>query len=121
MSSKLRNAPSLIRSLPYSYGLLPNEQQAPRTETAPWQRWYGMARWKRLRLHQFVEDQYTCRMCGKLEPDPSKLVCDHVNAHRGNWEAFWRGPFQTLCKSPCHDKIKQKQEHARTMRGEFIG
>lgn len=77
---------------------------------APWHKWYKTARWEKLRQATFLRDRYTCKECGCLEGDTSKLVCDHVKPHRGN-EALFFDPLnlQTLCKS-CHDTVKRKQE-----------
>jgi len=72
---------------------------------------YNTAAWRRLRWFILVRDRFTCRMCGRLEPDTSKLVADHRQPHRGNDKLFWDpNNLQTLCKSPCHDKHKQAQE-----------
>lgn len=61
-----------------------------------------------------VRDQFTCRMCGRLEGDTSMLVADHVVPHRGAEAMFWdAGNLQALCK-PCHDGAKQRSEARRT-------
>lgn len=70
---------------------------------------YKTARWQRLRLTVFARDLYTCAMCHAVDGDTARLVCDHVEAHRGDVGRFWSGPFQTLCKG-CHDRDKQRQE-----------
>ena len=36
-------------------------------------------------------------------------VADHVTPHRGDYEAFWHGELQSLCKFH-HDKTKQRHE-----------
>jgi hypothetical protein len=74
------------------------------------------ARWQALRWSVLTRDLFTCQICGRIEGDTSKLVCDHVKPHRGNVEMFWAGPFQTLCK-PCHDGQKQKEEVAARAAG----
>lgn len=73
-------------------------------------------RWQDLRWSILLRDQFTCQICRRLEGDASKLVCDHVEPHRGDVEKFWAGPFQTLCK-PCHDSVKQKEEIAARAAG----
>lgn len=79
---------------------------------APWVRWYKTARWCRLRLAIFTRDLFTCRTCGHLDGNTSRLVCDHVKPHRGDAVLFWdESNLQTLCKS-CHDRIKQAEEQA---------
>jgi 5-methylcytosine-specific restriction endonuclease McrA len=74
------------------------------------------ARWEKLRWSVLLRDQFTCQICFRLEGDTSRLVCDHVEPHRGNVEKFWAGPFQTLCKG-CHDGVKQKEEIAARAAG----
>jgi len=74
---------------------------------------YSTARWRKLRWSMFVRDLFTCRMCGRLESDHSRLVCDHIAPHRGDLALFWsEANLQTLCKSPCHDQHKQAEEAA---------
>ncbi len=73
---------------------------------------YKTARWQRLRLTVLARDLYTCRLCRRIQGSSARLVCDHVEPHRGDVEAFWAGPFQTLCKA-CHDGEKQRLERAR--------
>jgi 5-methylcytosine-specific restriction endonuclease McrA len=80
----------------------------------PWKAWYKTARWQRVRQAIFLRDRYTCqyRECGRLEGNTSRLVCDHIEPHRGNDALFWgEGNLQTLCK-PCHDRLKQAEEQS---------
>ena len=83
----------------------------------PWKRWYGTARWERLRRKVFLRDLYRCQAkgCGKTIASP---VCDHIKPHRGDEALFWdEGNLQTMCK-PCHDSTKQQQEQVSLhMRG----
>jgi 5-methylcytosine-specific restriction endonuclease McrA len=74
-------------------------------------RLYKTARWQKLRLRIFARDLYLCAICGKVEGNTARLVCDHVEPHRGDTAQFWAGPFQTLCKA-CHDGEKQRLERA---------
>ena len=80
-----------------------------RDQTQEWRRWYKTARWQKLRWSILARDLFTCKMCKRIEADTSQLVCDHIDQHHGNEQAFWAGPFQTLCKQ-CHDGTKQRQE-----------
>lgn len=73
-------------------------------------------RWQDLRWSVLTRDLFTCQICGRIEGETSKLVCDHIEPHRGDVEKFWSGPFQTLCK-PCHDGVKQKEEVAARAAG----
>jgi 5-methylcytosine-specific restriction enzyme A len=68
------------------------------------------ARWQQLRWSVLVRDQFTCQICRRLEGDTSRLVCDHVEPHRGDVDKFWSCPFQTLCK-PCHDGAAALLQH----------
>ena len=75
-----------------------------------WKAWYKTARWQKLRWSILVRDRFTCAMCGKIEPDTSKLVADHKQAHRGDETLFWdEGNLACTCK-PCHDSDKQRIE-----------
>lgn len=83
-----------------------------RDRGAPWRRWYKTARWQKLRAAVLLRDLYACRICERIEANTSRLVCDHVEPHRGDEVRFWAGPFQTLCKT-CHDSRKQREEQPR--------
>lgn len=83
-----------------------------RRDQRPWRKWYKTARWKALRMLVLTRDLFTCRMCGRLEGDTSKLVADHRIPHRGDEALFWdEGNLQTLC-SRCHSGAKQREEAA---------
>jgi 5-methylcytosine-specific restriction protein A len=84
----------------------------------PWRNWFNLKRWKDLRWFVLVRDRFTCQWpgCGRLEPNPAKLVADHVIPHRGDPDLFWDpSNLQCLCK-PCHDTRKQRAER-RGQRG----
>lgn len=87
---------------------------APKPEPV-WKAWYKTAEWRALRKRVFVRDSYTCRRCGRIcasaYPADDSPVADHVEPHRGNRQLFFdESNVQTLCKSPCHDKVKQAEE-----------
>lgn len=42
-------------------------------------------------------------------------MCDHIEAHKGDPEKFWNGPFQSLCKQH-HDSDKQRLEKSGRMK-----
>lgn len=91
---------------------------AERDRTVAWRSWYKTARWQKLRMKVLVRDQFTCQMveCGRIEPNTSQLVADHKIQHHGDEGLFWdERNLQCLCK-PCHDRLKQKQERASTLR-----
>jgi hypothetical protein len=35
---------------------------------------------------------------GRVTP---AMICDHVHEHHGDWNAFWLGELQSLCRD-CH-------------------
>lgn len=108
---KLTAPPSRLSSLPSRMMAAAPSRSSASRDTAPWRAWYRTARWKALRLWVFARDLFTCAMCGKIEGDTSLLVCDHIEAHRGDERLFWLPTnLQTLCKSPCHDQRKQAME-----------
>lgn len=79
---------------------------------APWRKWYKTARWQKLRLSILLRDLFTCRMCLRVEGNTSRLVCDHIQPHRGDERLFWDASnLQCLC-SACHDGAKQREEQA---------
>lgn len=41
-------------------------------------------------------------------------VVHHKVAHRGDDEAFWTGPFESLCK-PHHDREGQREDLGQTV------
>jgi 5-methylcytosine-specific restriction protein A len=69
---------------------------------------YRYARWLRIRKAQLSKEP-DCRFCGLAGIKTRATVCDHVHPHRGSVEAFWSGPFQSLC-SECHNRDKQRME-----------
>lgn len=70
---------------------------------------YRYARWKRLRRAQ-LEAEPSCRFCAAAGLERAATICDHVVPHRGDVQAFWAGPFQSLCVE-CHNRTKQAIEH----------
>lgn len=89
----------------------------PVQSSAPWRAWYKTKRWRDTKERVHIRDGYTCQAkgCGRVlvgkSPDDDSPVCDHVRPHRGDERLFWsESNLQTLCKSPCHDRHKQKLE-----------
>jgi|SRR5215471_4768325 len=75
----------------------------------PWRNWYGLTRWRKRRRHQLYLEPY-CRFCHQRGVIQPAEIVDHITHHRGNWNAFWLGELQSLCKD-CHDSAKQQIEH----------
>lgn len=113
----------LLTSMPPRLGGLPNKLatvpidsasvERRRADFNPVRPLYRTARWGKLRWSVLIRDLFTCQMCGRVETDTSALVCDHRRPHRGNLDLFWdEENLQTLCVSPCHSKLKQREEQA---------
>lgn len=63
-------------------------------------------------MRVLIAAEFTCVRCGKLEGDTSKLVADHIKAHRGNPDLFWdEANIQCMCDA-CHSSIKQQEEQS---------
>lgn len=84
----------------------------PPASDRDWKRWYRTERWRRIRVAVLKRDGFTCVTCKVLFVNTSRLVCDHVEPHRGDPVRFWNGPFQTLCDH-CHSSIKQRKEFGK--------
>lgn len=78
-------------------------------EAAQYRTWYKGRAWQAIRRQQLTTEPL-CRMCQAEGRVTAATVCDHVEPHRGNWDRFIGGPFQSLCK-PHHDGAKQSEEH----------
>ena len=76
-----------------------------RGQRAPWDKWYGTARWARIRRYQLLEHPL-CKFCLERGIVTPATICDHVEPHHGDANRFWLGPFQSLCKG-CHDSTKR--------------
>jgi len=87
------------------------EFDAHRRRTQPWRRWYSLDVWRRIRLAQLSEEPF-CRRCKSRDRIVLAEVVNHVEPHRGNWERFVGGPFESLCKR-CHDGEVQAEERSQ--------
>jgi len=56
-------------------------------------------------------------MCASRGLIKAATVADHITPHDDDYTAFWDGELQSLCKTPCHDSIKQSQERMGRQRG----
>jgi 5-methylcytosine-specific restriction enzyme A len=117
---RLKAMPLRLAGLPPQLASFPiDDASAERQRTAfnPLRSLYRTARWFKLRWSILTRDLFTCQMCGRIEADTSKLVCDHRKPHRGDLALFWdQDNLQTLCSSPCHSKHKQRLEQAADLR-----
>lgn len=55
-------------------------------------------------------------MCAALGLVTEATIADHVTPHRGDYDLFWHGELQSLCK-PCHDGPKKHLEVSGHLRG----
>ena len=75
-----------------------------------YRRLYKTKAWQQLRKACLTRDSFTCRFCGKLEWNGSRLVADHIRPHRGDEALFFDlENLQCLCVG-CHDGAKQSEE-----------
>ena len=76
---------------------------------ATWNQWYNLEVWRK-RSRRQRREQPLCRMClanGLVVP---ATVADHIEPHKGDWEAFLGGALQSLCFE-CHNTRKKADEN----------
>src|SRR5215472_13127097 len=66
-------------------------------------RWYTTASWLRRRSHQ-LRIEPLCRTCLERDLVTPATVADHIEPHRGDYNAFRLGALRSLCKA-CHDGL----------------
>ena len=101
-------APSVFGPKPRSKAERQAEADKRREAAQPWRQWYRSRRWQAVRRDQ-LDREPDCRMCKREGRLVMATVCDHVTPHRGDYERFWSGPFQSLCVTH-HNKDKQREE-----------
>lgn len=80
----------------------------------PWLRWYGLARWKRLREAQLALEPL-CARCLASEIVTEATVVHHRRAHKGSETLFFDPDnLESICK-PHHDRDGQLEDHGRTV------
>jgi hypothetical protein len=77
--------------------------------TAPWRSWYGKQRWRKRARHQLLIEPW-CRLCEQHGIAKAAHAADHIEPHRGSYQAFWFGALQSLCDD-CHNSPKRFEEH----------
>lgn len=77
-------------------------------EAKLYRRWYATKAWKDRRLAQ-LRAEPLCRFCEAQGIVTAATVVDHVVEHRGDYELFFAGDLQSLCKQH-HDSTKQRME-----------
>lgn len=112
---KVKQLKPRLQGLAPRVAILKTDHDTRRRQQQAWRKWYYTARWKRLRWQCLERDLFTCQLCGRIEPEASKLVADHKVRHLGDPAKFWNlGNLQCLCK-PCHDGAKQRAEYRDTV------
>ena len=116
---KLKTIPPRIGALPPRLGFASGDKKAAdksRNDAAPWRAWYGLARWKALRLFVFARDGYICQRPGALCSGTGKManapVANHTRPHRGNPDLFWDPNNVETVTKQVHDTIIQAEEQA---------
>jgi 5-methylcytosine-specific restriction protein A len=71
--------------------------------------WYRTYRWQRRAKAQLVEQPLCVFHLEKGVVVPG-VVADHITPHKGDWNAFWLSPLQTLCLN-CHVSGKKYLEN----------
>lgn len=78
--------------------------------------WYGTYRWKQ-RHRQQMRKHPLCHHCAQKGLVVIAVIADHVKPHKGDWNSFWLGELQSLCRN-CHESGK-KFEEARGFRSDI--
>lgn len=82
----------------------PSRPPAAGPKIAPkWRKWYGWARWKKLRNWHLARHPL-CAVCLDAGRTTAGAEVDHIIPHRGDARLFWDPEnLQTLCK-PDHSR-----------------
>jgi len=90
----------------------------PRRATPPenWKRWYDLAVWRSKRAAQLREHPL-CQHCFQQGLIVPATVVDHIQPHRGSWNAFILGKLQSLCVD--HHNNKRWHDNPRTKAPRF--
>jgi hypothetical protein len=70
-----------------------------------WRRWYQLERWRKTAKAQ-LRKQPLCEFCLARGVVTIACIADHIEPHHGDWNSFWLGRLQSLCKD-CHDSNKR--------------
>jgi len=85
------------------------KQYTDRLQRPEWHKWYGLARWQRLRAIQ-LRMHPLCAMCAESDFVIPATVVDHIMPPRGSEQLFWDSKnLQSLCLSH-HNSSKQQIE-----------
>lgn len=70
--------------------------------------WYGLGRWKKRARFQ-MRQHPLCAHCLQKGLVAPAVIADHIRPHRGDWNEFWLGHLQSLCRT-CHESGKKYQD-----------
>jgi hypothetical protein len=70
--------------------------------------WYQLQRWRN-RAKLQLKLQPLCEFCQQRGIVTPATIADHIEPHRGDWNAFWLNSLQSLC-AQCHSSTKRRQE-----------
>ena len=77
-------------------------------EIKTYEKWYGLAVWKRLREKK-LREYPLCQECAKQGRVTKATDVDHIIPHRGDWSLFISyNNLQSLCHS-CHSEKTNKE------------
>ena len=76
----------------------------PAAAKEPRRVWYGTQLWKNRRAHQ-LRVEPLCAICKAKGRITGATVADHIEPHRGDYNAFVLGKLRSLC-APCHDAMQ---------------
>jgi 5-methylcytosine-specific restriction endonuclease McrA len=78
-----------------------------RRKAQAWRGWYKREPWLSIRKAQLAAHP-ACEQCLRQGRLVDATVVDHVTPHRGDWNRFVSGPFESLCKD--HHDAKTARE-----------
>ena len=87
-----------------------------RRREQPWRKWFNLRVWRDIRAAQLIGEPL-CERCKARDVFVVASVVHHTVPHRGDWQLFVGGPFESLCK-PCHDSEAQAEERGQRGGGE---
>ena len=90
-----------VNSIQIEEAMTTNQESNPRD-------WYGLGRWKTKQKNQMREHPL-CKRCLEEGKPVRAVIADHVKPHRGDWNLFWLGELQSLCRH-CHESGKKFEE-----------
>lgn len=115
--AKLSNVKPLIAAAPPLLGRT-TDRHGHSASAEPWRKWYGTARWQRLKERVHLRDGYICQrsgvICAGKGQDWNAPVANHKVAHRGDPTLFWdENNIETVTKRVHDSEIQAEEARAR--------